>query len=78
MVANEVEFTDPEIEDAFNAVGEILQNPDYVNAAFGDVASINSTAFGNVAAPLADGRCALTHQADFLAAYFLDVETRGR
>ena len=26
-VANEVKFTDPEIEDAFNAVGEILQNP---------------------------------------------------
>ncbi|WP_243074089.1 ABC transporter substrate-binding protein [Microbacterium sp. SS28] len=74
-VANEVEFTDPQIEDAFNAVGEILQNPDYVNAAFGDVASINSTAFGNVAAPVANGTCALTHQADFLAAYFQDVQT---
>ena len=74
-VANEVKFTDPEIEDAFNAVGEILQNPDYVNAGFGDVASINSTAFANVAAPVANGTCALTHQADFLAANFLDVET---
>ena len=44
-VANEVKFTDPEIEDAFDAVGEILLNPEYVNASFGDVASINSTAF---------------------------------
>ena len=44
-VANEVKFTDPEIEEAFNAVGEILRNPEYVNAGFGDVASINSTAF---------------------------------
>jgi len=73
-VANEVKFTDPEIENAFDAAGEILRNPDFVNAAFGDVASINSTAFGNVAAPLANGTCALTHQADFLSAYFLDVK----
>ena len=27
-VAGDVEFTDPEIEDAFDAVGEILLNPD--------------------------------------------------
>ena len=74
-VANEVAFTDPEIEEAFNTLDEILRNPEFVNAAFGDVASINSTAFAGVAAPLADGRCALTHQADFLAANFLDVQT---
>ena len=74
-IANEVKFTDPEIEDAFNAVGEILQNPEYVNAAFGDIASINSTAYANVAAPVADKRCAMTHQASFLAANFLDVKT---
>jgi len=74
-VANEVKFTDPEIEDAFNAVGEILQNPEWVNAGFGDIASINSTAFANVAPPVADKRCALTHQASFLAANFLDAKT---
>ncbi|WP_425561382.1 ABC transporter substrate-binding protein [Microbacterium pumilum] len=74
-VANEVKFTDPQIEDAFNAVGEILLNPDYVNAGFGDVASINATAFADVAAKVADGTCALTHQASFLAANFLDVQT---
>ena len=28
-----------------------------------------------MAAPVADGRCALTHQASFLAANFLDVKT---
>ncbi|HWM17090.1 MAG TPA: ABC transporter substrate-binding protein, partial [Microbacterium sp.] len=49
-VANEVEFTDPEIREAFDAVGSILLNPEWVNAGFGDVASINSTAFGDVAA----------------------------
>ncbi|HEX5859252.1 MAG TPA: ABC transporter substrate-binding protein [Microbacterium sp.] len=72
-VAGDVKFTDPEIEDAFNAVGEILLNPEYVNASFGDVRSINSTAFAAVAAPVANGTCPLTHQASFLSANFLDT-----
>lgn len=74
-VANEVTFTDPQIADAFTAVGEILLNPAYVNAGFGDVKSINDTAFGDVAAKVADGSCALTHQASFLTANFLTVTT---
>ncbi|QCQ16783.1 ABC transporter substrate-binding protein [Microbacterium sp. RG1] len=74
-VANEVKFTDPQIKDAFDAVGKILLNPDYVNAGYGDVKSINSTAFGDVAAAVADGRCALTHQASFLSANFLEAKT---
>ena len=74
-VANDVPFTDPQIADAFDAVGEILLNPDYVNAGYGDVKSINSTAFGDVAAAVADGRCALTHQASFLSANLLETKT---
>jgi alpha-glucoside transport system substrate-binding protein len=74
-VAGDVKFTDPEIKDAFDAVGEILQNPDYVNAGFGDIKSINSTAFGDVAAKVADGTCPLTHQASFLSANFLEAKT---
>lgn len=73
-VAGDVKFTDPEIEKAFDAVGTILKNPDYVNAGYGDVKSINATAFGDVAAKVADGSCALTHQASFLSANFLDVK----
>ncbi|KQR86623.1 extracellular solute-binding protein [Microbacterium sp. CFBP 13617] len=72
-VANEVTFTDPQIKDAFDAVGSILLNPSYVNAGFGDVKSINSTAFADVAAKVADGSCAMTHQASFLSANFLTV-----
>lgn len=72
-VANEVKFTDPEIKQAFDAVGEILLNPSYVNAGFGDVRSINSTAFADVAAKVADGSCPMTHQASFLSANFLTV-----
>jgi len=73
--AGEVKFTDPQIKDAFDAAGKILLNPEYVNAGFGDVKSINSTAFADVAAKVADGSCALTHQASFLSANFLDVKT---
>ena len=72
-VANEVPFTDPQIADAFDAVGEILLNPDYVNATFGDVRSINSTVFGDVADPLAAGTCALHHQASFFDGFLVDA-----
>ncbi|WP_375385684.1 ABC transporter substrate-binding protein [uncultured Microbacterium sp.] len=74
-VAGDVKFTDPQIADAFTSVGDILLNPSYVNAGFGDVKSINSTAFGDVAAKVADGSCALTHQASFLSSNFLEVKT---
>lgn len=74
-VTGDVKFTDPEIKEAFDAVGSILLNPDYVNAGYGDVKSINATAFADVAAAVADKTCALTHQASFLSANFLDVQT---
>ena len=74
-VAGDTKFTDPDIKKAFDSVGEILLNPNYVNAGYGDVKSINSTAFGDVAAKVADGSCALTHQASFLSSNFLDVKT---
>lgn len=73
-VSGDVKFTDPDIKAAFDSVGQILQNPDYVNAGFGDIKSINSTAFADVAAKVADGSCPLTHQASFLSANFLDVK----
>ncbi|WP_341997433.1 ABC transporter substrate-binding protein [Microbacterium sp. LWH7-1.2] len=74
--AGDTPFTDPDIEAAFDSVGEILLNPDYVNAGFGDVKSINSTAFGDpIAAAVANGTCALTHQASFLTANFLTAKT---
>lgn len=72
-VAGDVKFTDPEIADAFTAVGDVLLNPEYVNAGYGDVASINSTAFGDVATNIANGTCALTHQASFLSANLLET-----
>lgn len=72
-VANEVPFTDPQITAAFDATGEILLNPDYVNAGFGDVASIGSTPFGDVANALVSGDCLLTHQASFLDGFIVEA-----
>ena len=70
-----VQFTDQPIADAFTALGKVLLNPQYVNAGFGDVTSINSTAFGDVANALASGQCAMTNQATFLEASFLTAKT---
>jgi alpha-glucoside transport system substrate-binding protein len=72
-VANEIPFTDPAIKKAFDSVGDILLNPSYVNAAFGDVKSINSVAFGDVATPISNGSCALTHQASFFDGFITDA-----
>src|SRR5690606_2074885 len=69
-VTGDVPFTDAQIKGAFDSVGEILLNPENVNAGFGEVKSINSTAFGDVAPALASGSCALTHQASFLSGFF--------
>lgn len=62
----DVKFTDPDIKKAFDSVGSILLNLANANAGFGDVRLINLTAFGDRAPALAEGKCALTHQASFL------------
>jgi alpha-glucoside transport system substrate-binding protein len=74
-VSGKTKFTDPAIAKSLTDLGQILTNSKYVNAGFGNVASINSTAFGDVAAPLASGKCLLTHQANFLEASFSTVKT---
>ncbi|WP_040165496.1 ABC transporter substrate-binding protein [Microbacterium gorillae] len=74
-VAGKTKFTDPAIDDAFTQLGKILTNPDNVNAGIGNVASMNATAFGDVATPLANGKCAMTNQATFLEASFATVKT---
>jgi len=71
-VSHEISFDDPAIASAFDSVGEILLNPDYVNAGFGDVKSINTTPFGDAARALGDGSCALHHQASFFDGFIQD------
>jgi alpha-glucoside transport system substrate-binding protein len=74
-VKGTTKFTDPSIDKAFTLLGQILQNQKYVNAGFGNVASINSTAFADVAAKVADTSCAMTNQATFLEANFSTTKT---
>lgn len=71
-VSHDVKFSDPKIKSAFDSLGEILLNPDYVNAGFGDVKSINSTPFGDVARAMGNGTCTMTHQASFFDGFISD------
>jgi alpha-glucoside transport system substrate-binding protein len=71
-INHEIPFDDPAIAEAFDAVGEILLNPDYVNAGYGDVESINPTTFQDVARVIGDGTCALHHQASFYDGFLTD------
>jgi alpha-glucoside transport system substrate-binding protein len=72
-VKGKIKFTDPRIKDAFNAVGKVLLDPKNVNAGIGDVKSINSTPFGDVANPVVKGDCALTHQASFFDGFLSEA-----
>ena len=56
------------------SVGEILLDPKQVNAGYGDVKSINATAFGDIGTAVAKGTCPLTHQASFLEGFILDAK----
>ncbi|MBB5633449.1 alpha-glucoside transport system substrate-binding protein [Cryobacterium mesophilum] len=71
-VSHDVKFSDPAIKAAFDSLGKILLNPDYVNAGFGDVKSINATPFGDVARAMGNGTCSLTHQASFFDGFLTD------
>jgi alpha-glucoside transport system substrate-binding protein len=63
--AHEIPFNDPAIVEAFDRVGDILKNPDYVNGGYGDVRSINDIIFQEGGWPVLDGECAMHHQATF-------------
>ncbi|MET0736363.1 MAG: ABC transporter substrate-binding protein [Microbacterium sp.] len=73
-VANEIPFTDPQIKSAFEEFGKIALNPEYVNAGFGGIDTIVTTPFGtDPAAAMADGTCALHHQASFFDGFLVDA-----
>ena len=58
--SHEVPFSDPAIQNAFSQAGDILQDAPYVNASFGNVASINTTTTVQVAKALESGKCVMT------------------
>jgi len=67
-VAGDLAFSSPEITEAFDLVGDILLNPEYVNGGFGGVDSIVSTTFQDGGLAILDGNCSLHHQASFYEA----------
>jgi alpha-glucoside transport system substrate-binding protein len=79
-VNHDIAFNDPQVVDALDQVGGILKNDKYVNAGFGDVSSIATTAFQDGGLPILDGKCALHRQASFYAANWpegTDVSENG-
>lgn len=79
-VAGDLPFSSPEITEAFDLVGEILLNPEFVNGGFGGVDSIVSTSFQDGGLAILDGNCSLHHQASFYEAQWgagVDVSENG-
>jgi alpha-glucoside transport system substrate-binding protein len=67
-VEGELPFASPEIQEAFDLVGQILLNPEFVNGGFGGVNSIVTTTFQDAGLQILDGNCSLHHQASFYEA----------
>ena len=68
---HEIPFNDPGVVEAFDAVGDILKNPDMV----GDVTAGLSIPFGEGGLPILDGTCSLHHQASFYEGFWGDGVT---
>jgi alpha-glucoside transport system substrate-binding protein len=64
---HEIPFNDPQVVEAWDTTGEILKNPDYVNAGLGGVDSIATTAWTDAGFPILDGTCWMHRAANFYA-----------
>ncbi|AWB85567.1 ABC transporter substrate-binding protein [Mycetocola zhujimingii] len=69
-INHEIPFNDPQIVAAFDAVGEIIKNPDMVNGGLGDVSSVISTEMADGGLPILDGECSMHHQASFYEGFW--------
>lgn len=74
-VAGDLDFTSPEITEAFEAFGEIALNDEYVNGGLGGPSSIVDTAFQEGGLPILDGECSLHHQASFYEAQWPEADS---
>jgi alpha-glucoside transport system substrate-binding protein len=67
-IAHTVLFDSPEITAAMDTLAGWMKNPDYVNAGFGNVQTIATTAFQDAGKPILDAKCGMLQQASFYAA----------
>lgn len=73
-VDHDLTFSSSRVTASFRELGQILLNPQYVNAGFDGVESISSTTTDDVARALANGTCFLTHQDSSFEALLTDPE----
>ncbi|MGF0118404.1 ABC transporter substrate-binding protein [Promicromonospora sp. Marseille-Q5078] len=62
---HEIPFNDPKVVEAWDTAGEILKNPDYVNAGLGEVNSIATQSWTDAGNGILDGNCWLHRAANF-------------
>ncbi len=74
-VNHEIPFDDPSIVESLDRVGAILKDSKYVNAGFGEVNSVATTAFQDGGLPILKGDCGLHRQASFYAAQWPEGTT---
>jgi alpha-glucoside transport system substrate-binding protein len=67
-ISHEVKFSSPQILDSMQTLAGWMQNPDWVNAGFGDVRTIATTTFQDAGKPILDDKCYMLQQASFYAA----------
>ena len=69
-VTHGIPFNDPQVAEAFDAVGGYLKNDDMVNGGIGDVSTQVTEAFQTAGLPILDGECSLHHQASFYETFW--------
>ena len=62
---HEIPFNDPQIVESFEAAGEILKNPDYVNGGLGGVDSIATSTWTDAGFPILQEQCWMHRAANF-------------
>ena len=67
-VNHTVKFNSPQIKSSMDMVAGWMKNPAFVNAGFGDVKTIATTAFQDAGKPILTGKCGMLQQASFYAA----------
>ena len=75
--SHEIPFDDPAILEALEATGEILKNPEYVNAGLGGVESIATTEWDAAGYPILDGECWMHRAANFYGVNWQNAPSAG-
>ena len=73
-VSHEIKFDSPEITKAMDTLAGWMKNPAYVNAGFGDVKTIATTAFQDAGKPVLAGKCGMLQQASFYANFWVNFK----